>query len=68
MVILMRMDDKRRQLQKKYRQEIKQKRVDEKGENKEKLLIVTVLFLIIIIIILFQDVFVNPNRIIRIIS
>jgi hypothetical protein len=68
MVMLMRMDDKRRKIQKKYRQEIEQK-VDGKVSNKERLLIITVLFLIVIIIILFQDVFVNPNnRIIRIIS
>ena len=64
----MRMDDKRRQVQKKYRQEIEQKRVDEKVKNKEKLVIAIVLLLIVIIIILSQYVFVNPTRTIRIIS
>lgn len=65
----MRMDDKRRQLQKKYRQKIEQNRLDKKANNKEKLLVVIVLFLLVLIILLFQDVFINPNnRIIRITS
>ncbi|MEH7356777.1 hypothetical protein V7150_25035 [Neobacillus drentensis] len=63
----MKLDDKRKKIQLKYRQKIKQQAENHKNHRKETAVIAVVLILIVLLSIFFNDIFnPKPDRIIKI--
>ncbi|MBY0596797.1 hypothetical protein [Bacillus bingmayongensis] len=57
----MKLDDKKKKVQLKYREKIKRQREDDKNYTKQALIIATILVLIFLSIIYFHDIFFKPE-------